>query len=802
MAAVLRLVLAGVRGGNRATALAAVVVAALATAGIVAGLSVRDQGGPRVDRLYVEAGRPDLVVYGTPEALETVRRDRALADSSPVVRYVAATVALHAEPVDARVDALSGPAATGGNPPGRAPTVDGPDPGTGAGPGRPLLRTGRWPVPGATDEVVFDRAAATDAGIRVGDRVEVTVAGRPYPLTVVGTAIDLTDCFHPDCDPIRLFVDAATLSRLAPAPGDTDTGAPTSPDPTAGTPTSPAPGRSGALLVGRLTDPADAEAVAARLLADGQVTGVQTWADTRDDILIRDRIFGASLAGFGLFVLVAAAFVVAGTATARLLVRRREIALLASVGYTGRQLVAGLVGEIVLLGTTGALAGGIAGSLLAPYLQVGLTNPLGRPAPRIAPLTLLGAGVLVVLILGVATGLPALRAARQPASEVLRDRPPRAVTPDRVARLLDRLRLGTTVRYGIGAVLVRPGRTALTAGAVAVAVAALVVGGGFTATMDRLVAEPAYTGDPYDVVVAPASGTDPQRLVAALSGIPEVGGWYSQTDRRALLGDRTFLSRAVGGDPDDAGFVVREGRPLRAAGEALVGYGLLHRLDLRVGDTVPVRVDDIPLTLTVVGWYSETEDTGEVLLYRAEQLPGVPPDAFLVSAQPEGTPGALAAVLRDRLGTDATVRIRASDPDELGTFTVAVRLMAGLLLAVGLAHLGTGLLSGARERSRALGVLRAVGFTVRQTVGQAAAGGAALGLLAASVGLPLGLVAHRLLADRATIGMGAGPGLAEAPPLFLLLGTVPGTVLAGAVAGALATRRLARRAASELVRWE
>ncbi|MFC6016013.1 FtsX-like permease family protein [Plantactinospora solaniradicis] len=764
MSAILRLARSGLRGGNRASAIATVLVAALATTGVVAGFSVQGQGGPEVDRIYQQAGRPDLVVYGAPSALEGLRRDEAFAETSPVTPFVDAAVALGSDSVDARIAA---------------------PPAGSAGVGHPLLRSGAWPGPGATGEVVLDQAAATEEGIQAGDQVELTVGGRPATMTVVGTAVDLTDCFYPDCDPIRLFVDPAALATLAPGPD-----------------AAPAPAAQSALLIARLVDPDRADAVAARLGTRDGVVGVQPWPDTRDDILVRDRIFGASLAGFGIFVLLAAAFVVAGTATARLLARRREIALLQSVGYTTRQIITGLVGESLLLGAVGVLAGWVVGTLLAPFLQIGLGGALGRPGLRIEPLSLVGSAALVGLILGAATLLPARRAARQPVSDVLRNAPPRAVAPARVARLLDRLRLGPAYRYGLGAVLTRPGRSALTAAALAVAVAAIVVGGGFAATMDRLIAEPARAGDPYDALVVVDDGTDPAALAGRIAGTPGATGWYSQIDRRTTLGDQTFLSRAIGGDPADAGFVVREGRPLRAAGEAIAGYGLLRRFGLQVGDTVAVRAGDTPLTLTIVGWYSETEDSGELLMYRAEMLPTVAPDAYLVSTGPGGTPEALAAALRDRLGPDVTVHARESDPDDLGMFTVAMRLLAVLVLVVSLANLAATLLTGSRERSRTLGVLRTLGFTVRQTLAQSATGGAALGLAAGIIGLPIGLLLLYVLANRVTIGIGAGPGLTEPPSWALLAAAVPATVLAGALAGVLAAHRLSRTSASVLVRWE
>ncbi|MFC0532570.1 ABC transporter permease [Phytohabitans kaempferiae] len=753
MSATLRLALSGLRGRSRVGAAATTLVAALAAAAVVAGLSVQSQGGPQVDEIYRDSGRPDLVVYGEPAALDGLRDDAAFAATGPITPFTSGDVELGDGSVEARIATL---------PPASAV-------------GAPQLRTGRWPA--AADEVVFDRAAAVEAGLRDGDQVRINVAGRPVTLTMVGTAIDLTDCFYPDCDPIRLFVDPAGLQALAPVAEE-----------------------RGALLIAQLTDPAAADTAAARLGTSPGVTGVQPWPDTRDDILVRELIFGASLAGFGVFVLLAAAFVVAGTAAARLLARRREIAMLQAVGYTNRQVIGGLLGETLILGIGGAVVGWLAGTLIAPFLQVGLSSAMGRGGIRVSAVALLVAVAFVGVILTVATVLPARRAARQPVTDVLRDAPPRSAAPSKVARLLERLGLAPSTRFGLGSVLARPGRSALTAAALAIAVAAVVVAAGFVSTMDKIVTDPARSGDPYDAVVA-GDGTDGARTAAALSAMPEVAGWYTQTDRRATLGEETFLARAIGGDPAQAGFMLRAGEPLRAAGEALVGYGFLKRFGVEVGDTVDIQAGETPLSLRIVGWYSETEDTGEVLMYRAEMLPGAVPDAFLVTGA-AATPEALATALRERLGPTATVRARESDPDELGIFTVSLQVMAALVLAVSLANLAAALLSGARERARVLGVLRTVGFTVRQTLAQSATGGAALGLAAGVVGLPAGLVAFQVLADQVTTGIGAGPGLTQYPSWLLLALTVPAAAVVGALAGAVVTRRLAGTPAATLVRWE
>ena len=50
-------------------------------------------------------------------------------------------------------------------------------------------------------------------------------------------------------------------------------------------------------------------------------------------------------------------------------------------------------------------------------------------------------------------------------------------------------------------------------------------------------------------------------------------------------------------------------------GEAVAGWGLLDRFGVDVGDRVTVEANSKPLDLTIVGWYREGEDTGEVLRF-------------------------------------------------------------------------------------------------------------------------------------------------------------------------------------------
>jgi putative ABC transport system permease protein len=163
-------------------------------------------------------------------------------------------------------------------------------------------------------------------------------------------------------------------------------------------------------------------------------------------------------------------------------------------------------------------------------------------------------------------------------------------------------------------------------------------------------------------------------------------------------------------------------------------------------------------------------------------------------------PGELADALSARLGDTASVE--ALEVEGLGPAQAAMIAMAALLAVVALANLLATTLAATRERARALGVLRTVGCSTAQLVGQSAIGTAVLGLLAGALAVPVGLAASRLLADGLMTGIGIGPGFASSPPPAVAIGVVIGSAALAACAGALAVVGLARRPAAELVRYE
>lgn len=132
----------------------------------------------------------------------------------------------------------------------------------------------------------------------------------------------------------------------------------------------------------------------------------------------------------------AAAFVVAGTFSFAVALRRREFALLRSSGATPRQVFGLVLGEALVVGVLASLAGCALGVVAAPsfarWLAAAGLAPVGFTARASAwPLVVAGVSGLVVALLGATVA--AFRASRVPPIEALRDAAldRRTMTPDR-----------------------------------------------------------------------------------------------------------------------------------------------------------------------------------------------------------------------------------------------------------------------------------------------------------------------------------------------------------------------------------
>ena len=754
-----QLVLIGWRGRQLIGTLLFVLVVALASAAIVAGLETRRSAGTIWDEAFERAGAPHVIISAaSKDTLSLVVADPRVERSSQPVEQTRAQLVTTATRADLVLRAAA---------PDSLPAV-----------GAPFVIAGR--LAAAPSEIALEKSLADDVGIGVGDQIDTFAGGRAAPFRVVGLVLDFQDCFFPQCDTGVAWIDPSGM---------------------------PAGSPSWFTVLLRLHDPSSAAVVSADMLSAGgdQITGVQDWLDTRRDALVVDDFFGAFLAGFGVFVLIAAGVVVAASVANRVFARRRDIGLAKAIGVTPLQFVAALTVEHLVLGAIGLVVGCTAGALATPRLRIGVTKVLESGGSTLHGMSAAVAAIALGSIIILATSLPAARLARATTADTLR--PPRADRGrSRLAAAAATAGAGPVFVAGLKDSFGRPLRAALTGVSIVLAIVALLVTLGLHRSVDEVNADPALAGDPWDVTISPLGDPDPTETLARIEATEGVRAAHFESSSRRVVEGEVVLVRAVGGDPDAAGYVVREGRRMALAGEAMAGYGLLERLGRRVGDAVTVEVEGIDVPVTIVGRYAETEDSGVVLMIRWETLatsfPSSRPDDYLPVADDGVSRATLASRLRDTFGASATVDPLVVDSDDLDAFFVAFWLVAILVLAVALANLGATILLGVRERSRELGVLRTVGFTPAQLVSSTAVATATIAIGAIAVGVPVGLLANALLTSSVGKAIGYGPELGAAPAAMAGAAAITAIASSALAIGIGAALTSARKSASELIRYE
>jgi putative ABC transport system permease protein len=244
---------------------------------------------------------------------------------------------------------------------------------------------------------------------------------------------------------------------------------------------------------------------------------------------------------------------------------------------------------------------------------------------------------------------------------------------------------------------------------------------------------------------------------------------------------------------------------LEAADEAVVGYALLERLGIGVGDQTALTLAGEEITFTVVGWFATTEDSGEILLFALEGLRTVEPDAapsaWFAAGGPDTSPEELRDALAVATAGGATLRIYEGFQD-LDAFRVAFAVITLLVLAVGLSNLVASTLQMMQERTREVAVLKALGFTPVQVVTSVAAGAVVLGGISVILGGLIAVPIYGLLVDALGVAIGVGPGFGAAPgviAVLLLLVVVAGLTVLFA---ALAAQRVARATVAQVLRTE
>jgi putative ABC transport system permease protein len=569
-------------------------------------------------------------------------------------------------------------------------------------------------------------------------------------------------------------------------------------------------GSSSAQMLYRFDSAGDESAVAASVasvtagLPAEAVLGIGSYLTVRQG---NDQSAAAAtpfVVAFAILGMVVSILIVANVVSGAVLSEYRGIGVLKAIGCTPAQVVAVFAGRMLLPAAAGGAVGLVAGNLLAlPVLNQ------AAKAYQVATVTVpawanVVAVAAVVLAVGAAAVVPALRAGRMPATRALTlGRAPQVDRGRGARRLLARARLPRPVSLGLGTPFARPARTTGALVAIALGAATLVLATGLWTSLSRVAdGVNRAAAAPVRVFFSERSGSpaDPSTVETLLLGTPgtaHVTGVYTGSATVVGLAGTVPLT-GYQGDSSWTGYRLISGRWYTSDGEAVVPSYLLTATGKRVGDTLTLRVGDRLRTVRVVGEIFLVEDGGLRVLTDSAVVTALDPRARVEGFEVSLAAGTDAASYVSRVNSQLSGGSAFQENAEEDTITLFLGLIVMLVLLVtAIAALGvfnTTLLN-TREQVRDIGILKAVGMTPRQVRAMVVSGLAGLGAVAGALATPLGVLLHREVLQ--AMARAGGTGL---PAEFVIVyGPAGLTVLAAtglviAVAGALVPAGWAARA--------
>ncbi|WP_329094570.1 FtsX-like permease family protein [Actinomadura citrea] len=460
---------------------------------------------------------------------------------------------------------------------------------------------------------------------------------------------------------------------------------------------------------------------------------------------------------FGALAMAVAVFIIANVVSGAVVSGFRHIGVMKALGFTPAQVTAVYVVMVTVPALLGCAVGLVAGHLLAGRTAAGVAEGFDLPsAGGGAPMLDLAGGAGVLALVGLAAVLPALRAGRLPAVQAISaGTVSRRGRGRRLQRWLLRTRLPVPAGLGLGLPAARPARTALTLAGLCLGVTAVTMGLGMQQTVMKILTADTEGHTSVTVGLDPraSGGMTEDRLAALLRAQPGTAHVMSSSPATVRIPGLTsgLTAETYSGDyrPFLGDSLVR-GRWFSGPGEAVPTEAFLRLHDLDVGDTLALQTSGARVTVRIVGAFAHP-DTDRLMLDTAS----LPPSASASEAK-EPHPHPFSVILTP--GTDPADyarRVLAAAPSsgliaepvepDLGNGAVfdGLFLLFSLIIC-GAAALGVlnSVLLSARERSRDLGVLKAVGTTPRQVVAMMVISMAALGIVGGALGAPLGVLAH------------------------------------------------------------
>jgi putative ABC transport system permease protein len=637
----------------------------------------------------------------------------------------------------------------------------------------PLVVAGTWLRAGQPDGVVIEASFAAAVHVGIGDKIVLDgVDGTTVPMRVTGIADTADQGFYPQWTPGLIWAQQGLLAEVEPTASETTE------------------------VVGlRLSDPSAAgtaqvsQEVVNAYPGSSESSPVErttTRQQVMDSMASDDRLLGELLALFGIIALVAAPCAIANVTSGRVLMQRRDLAMLKALGFTPGQVAAMQLAEQTALGVAGTALGlatariATSSAFVHPAAGIGVTL---SPLPGTWALLIAAGAIFTILI---ATAIPAWRAGRVSPVAAVQPIPPGGhLSP--IARLSLLVRLPAALVLGMRDALTRRLPAALTVAGVAIPMAMITIALAVWSTIGAFTADPGRIGLAGALTVN-SGGLSNAQTTALIAADHQVSASYPGAQFDTLLpGDNgTFIARAMGTSRTPYPFQAVQGRMFSAVDEAVAGQGFLDLMHAQVGSWIDPTIDGVPVILHIVGRTIEPDDNGDVVDFGLDALPAASASAPMFYSLVL-RPGVSAAAARTSLlrasGNRLDIQVAANPADRLGVVRVVIVVAVVILVLIAMANLLTATDIGLRDHVHEAGILKAMGLTPRQVMATLVVSTTIVTAIGIVVGVAAGLaVAPRLInaqGQASGMGWGIAAGLSPATIAALLA-----SALAVAVAAA------------------
>ena len=310
----------------------------------------------------------------------------------------------------------------------------------------------------------------------------------------------------------------------------------------------------------------------------------------------------------------------------------------------------------------------------------------------------------------------------------------------------------------------------------------------------------------FDAVIAETPGAVLDRRtphlrarIASIDGVPAAEAQVPENARWAIRGERGLTWSAE--PPEGAEIVAGNWWPADYRGPPLISFdaNLAHAFGLRPGDRIAFNilgrtVEAEIANLRRIAW--RTLRMQFTTIFAPGALERAPQTYIAtVRAPPEAETG-LTAAMAAALPNVSAIRVKdalAAVTELIGQMGIAIRLVAAVGLAAGLAVLAGAIAAGRRRRQRDAVVFKVLGATRSDLVRSYLLEFAMLGGVAALLGCLLGLAAGYVLLERVM-------DIAWTAPVATAAGTALAAIAVTALFGFLGTWRLLGQPAAPALR--